>query len=327
MNLVRLAQDRREVGLSVITLGLFVAVAATFPQFASPASVAALLDDTSILLMLALGQALVLIARGVDLSIASNLALSGMAAALLNARHPELGVAATVALATGVGAMLGAVNGLLVAALRVPPIVATLGTLAIYRGLAFLISGGEWVNSNEMSPAFQSLVRVDVLGLTLLVWTAAALCLIAAVALRRTRFGRGLYAAGSDPAAARYVGVRVEGVQAGAFVLSGAIAGLCGYFWVARYGVAYADVALGFELQVIAACVIGGVSIAGGSGTVLGVLLGALFLGVIRNALPLAGISPFWQMAVSGAVIVAAVILNARADRAPRRRILEGPAQ
>jgi rhamnose transport system permease protein len=144
--------------------------------------------------------------------------------------------------------------------------------------------------------------------------------------LRYTAAGRRFYVAGNNPQAAVYAGVSVGRTQFLAFALSGAIAGVCGYLWVARFAVAYTDVASGFELQVIAACVIGGISIGGGVGTLAGVVLGCLFLGVLKNALPLLGISPFWQMAVSGLVITMAVIVNARDPSAGRRRILEQPA-
>jgi rhamnose transport system permease protein len=199
--------------------------------------------------------------------------------------------------------------------------------MAVYRGSVYLMSGGAWVTSDKMTPAFQSLMRHSFLGLTLLSWLA----LIAVVALgwwlRQARTGRRMYMAGGNPAAAAYLGVSAGRMQCLAFVISGGVAGLCGYLWATRYAVAYTDVAQGFELQVIAACVIGGVSVAGGVGTVTGVLLGCLFLGLIRNALPLAGISPFWQMAVSGLVITVAVVLNARRGAQQRRHILEaGPS-
>jgi rhamnose transport system permease protein len=145
--------------------------------------------------------------------------------------------------------------------------------------------------------------------------------------MRYSAIGRRFYVAGNNPQAAAYAGVSVGQTQFLAFLISGAIAGLCGYLWVARFAVAYTDVASGFELQVIAACVIGGISIGGGVGTVAGVLLGCLFLGVLKNALPLLGVSPFWQTAVSGLVITAAVIINARDPSAGRRRILEAPTR
>jgi rhamnose transport system permease protein len=312
----------RDLVFASLTLALFVAVSAAFPAFASPRNVAGLLDDTAILILLALAQMLVILVRGIDLSIAANLALCGMLAALFDRANPEAGVAAVIALALGSGAVLGAINGLLVWKLRLPPIVVTLGTLSVYRGVIFLLSGGEWVNENEMSRGFVSFPRVEFLGLTMLTWIAILVAAVFIVGLRGARFARDLYAAGGNPEAAAASGIDAGRAQFLAYTICGAIAGLCGYLWVARFAVAYTDIALGFELSVIAACLIGGVSIAGGTGTAVGVLLGCLFLGIIRSSLPLVGISAFWQMFINGAVILAAVLLSAR-QRDARRRILE----
>lgn len=320
---MRLPHVSRDAGLGALTLLLLGLVTAAFPGFVRPANLLGVLDDTALLILLALGEMLVLLTRGVDLSVAANLALSGMVAALLDQRAPGLGVVPVLLAALATGALLGAFNGVLVWRLRIPSIVVTLGTLSVYRGLVFVVSGGVWVNSNQMSPAFLGFVRANVLGVTVLSWFAILAAVLGWVFLRFLPAGRDLYAAGSNPTAAAYAGIDVGRSQFLAFTVSGALAGLCGYFWVSRFGVAYTDVALGFELQVIAACVIGGVSIAGGMGTVAGVAIGALFLGIIKNALPLVGISPFWQMAVSGAVITGAVVLNARAERGAGRRILE----
>jgi rhamnose transport system permease protein len=316
-------QSRRDLGLALLTLLLFAGVALRFPDFATPGSVRSLLDDSSILVLLAIGQMLVILTRAIDLSVAANVALTGMIVALLNRAQPDIGMLPILALATAIGAALGAFNGLLVWLLQVPSIVVTLGTMAIYRGLVYVFSGGTWVTSNQMSAGFLGFVRGHFLGFTTLTWLAIGGAAAAALLLRFTTRGRNFYVAGNNPQAAVYAGVSVGQTQFLAFLVSGAIAGLCGYLWIARYAVAYTDVASGFELQVIAACVIGGISIGGGVGTLAGVLIGCLFLGVLKNALPLLGISPFWQTAVSGVVITAAVILNARGGRAARRRILE----
>lgn len=319
-----LSGSRHNAGLALLTAALFVAVAVRYPQFASPAGLRDSFDDTSILILLALGQLLVMLTRAIDLSVAANVALTGMCVALINQAMPGVALPWLVLSAALLGAALGAVNGLLVWHLRIPPIVVTLGTLAIYRGATYLVSHGRWVNSGDMSPPFLALVRERWGGVTSLSWLAIVGVLLTACWLRYSAAGRSLYVAGNNPEAARNVGVDVGRAQFLAFMLSGAIAGLCGYLWVARYAVAYTEVATGFELTVIAACVIGGVSIAGGSGTVLGVLLGCLFLGVIKSALPLLAVSPFWQMAISGAVIVGAAVFNATTVRAPQRqRILE----
>ena len=303
---------RRDLAFGGLTLAVFIAVTLAFPGFAAPRNLAGLLDDTAILVMLALAQMLVILVRGIDLSIAANLALCGMLAALFNRAWPDAGLLPVLALTLVAGGLLGAFNGFLVWKLRLPPIVVTLGTMSIYRGVIFLLSQGAWVNENEMSRSFLAFPRAEFLGLTLLTWLALAVLAGFIVALRGTQLARDLYAAGGNPHAAEYSGIDPGRAQFIAYTVCGAIAGLCGYLWVARFAVAYTDIALGFELSVIAACLIGGVSIAGGTGSAVGVLLGCLFIGIIRSSLPLVGISAFWQMFINGAVILVAVLLSAR---------------
>jgi rhamnose transport system permease protein len=321
--------SRRDLAFGALTLLLFLAVTSAFPAFASPRNVAGLLDDTAILVMLALAQMLVILVRGIDLSIAANLALCGMLAAQFDRAFADTlagaGVPIVIALTLLAGGLLGAFNGLLVWKLRLPPIVVTLGTMSVYRGVIFLLSGGAWVNENEMSRGFVGFPRIEILGLSVLTWLAVFVAAVSIVALRRTRLARDLYAAGGNPDAAAYSGIDAGRAQFIAYTICGAIAGVCGYLWVARFAVAYTDIALGFELSVIAACLIGGVSIAGGIGSAAGVVLGCLFIGIIRSSLPLVGISAFWQMFINGAVILVAVLLSAR-QRDVKRHILEARA-
>lgn len=312
----------REALLVVAILILVGAITVRFPAFAAPSNLANVFNDTSILIILALGQMAVILTRSIDLSVAANLALTGMAVAMLNDASPETPLALAILLAAGLGLVLGAINGLLIWRLDIPPIVVTLGTLTIYRGLAFVLSGGEWVNAHEMTPAFLNLPRHLVLGLPILSWVALLIVAVAALVLTRTPLGRAFYAVGGNPMAAVYAGINVGRTRFYAFCLSGLLAGISGYLWVARYAVAYVDIAGGFELDVIAACVIGGISIAGGIGSVGGAVLGALFLGIIKNALPVVNVSPFWQMAISGAIIIAAVTINVRSERVKGRPIL-----
>jgi rhamnose transport system permease protein len=313
---------RRDLAFAALTLALFLAVTFAFPGFAVPRNLAGLLDDTAILIMLALGQMLVILVRGIDLSIAANLALCGMIAAVFDRAFPDAGVLPVLVLTLVSGALLGAFNGLLVWKLRLPPIVVTLGTMSIYRGAIYLLSKGAWVNENEMSRGFLAFPRSEFLGLSLLSWLAVVVAAAFVFALRRSRVARDLYAAGGNPEAANYSGIDAGRMQFIAYTTCGAIAGVCGYLWVARFAVAYTDIALGFELSVIAACLIGGVAIAGGVGSAMGVVLGCLFIGIIRSSLPLVGISAFWQMFINGVVILVAVLLSAR-QREFRRTILE----
>ncbi|QFS83582.1 Ribose transport system permease protein RbsC [Roseivivax sp. THAF40] len=314
--------------LLVAAIGLLLAVIATrFPAFVTPANLADVFNDTSPLILLAIGQMVVILTKCIDLSVAANLALTGMAVAMLNVAFPGLPVPLLILAAIGMGTVMGMANGILVWKLAIPPIVVTLGTMTIFRGLIFLLSGGDWVNSHEMSDAFKAFPRAEILGLPMLSWTAILAIVAFTVLMTRTTLGRAAYAVGGNPHAATYTGIDVGRTQFWAFTLSGALAGLTGYLWVSRYAVAYVDIAGGFELDVVAACVIGGISIAGGIGTVGGAVLGALFLGVIKNALPVVNISPFWQLAISGAAIIIAVAVNARANRTKGRIILRSAEQ
>ena len=313
----------RELLLVGAILVLIALIAWRFPPFVAPANLARVYNDTSILIILALGQMAVILTRCIDLSMAANLALSGMVAAMLNAAFPGLPIPVIILAAMALGAVLGMVNGALVWKLDIPPIVVTLGTLTIYRGLIFLLTNGKWINAHQMSDAFKSFPRTDLAGIPVLSWLSVVMVAAMFLVMSRTALGRAFFAVGGNPHAAIYTGIDVGRTRFFAYCLSGTLAGLSGYLWVSRYAVAYVDIAAGFELDIIAACVIGGISIAGGIGSVPGAVLGALFLGVIKNALPVINISPFAQMAISGMVIITAVAVNARAERRKGRVILK----
>ncbi|NDL63253.1 ABC transporter permease [Acerihabitans arboris] len=316
----------RELFLAVVILLMILGVGSRSPEFLYPGNVLDMFNDTAILIILALGQMMVLLTKGIDLSMAANLALTGMIVALLNFHYPDLPIWLLVAVATLTGLLMGAINGALVWKLGIPSIVVTLGTMSIYRGIIFLLSGGGWINAHQMSSAFLSLPRAVFLHLPVLGWCALAVLAAVGYFMRYSRTGRALYTAGGNPTAAYYAGINAGKMQFISFCLSGTLAGFSGYLWITRFAVAYVDVANGFELQIVAACVIGGISTMGGIGTVPGCLLGALFLGVINNALPVIGVSPFWQMAISGGVIVIAVIMNERANKRRGRLILRDVA-
>lgn len=305
-------------------IALLVALVATrFPGFVVPTNLIAVFTDTSPLMILAIGQMVVILTRCIDLSVAANLALTGMVCAMINVAMPDLPIFVLICFAMVMGAALGAINGLLVWKLSIPPIVVTLGTMTIFRGVIFLLTDGKWINAHEMSASFTAFPRASLLGMPVLGWIAILVAIVMIVVMARTTLGRAIYAVGGNPHAAVYTGINVGRTQFLAFTISGMLAGLTGYLWIARYSVAYVDIAGGFELDVVAACVIGGISIAGGAGTVVGTLLGALFLGVVKNALPVVDISPFWQLAISGAAIIIAVAFNAQSGRSKGRIILK----
>jgi rhamnose transport system permease protein len=315
--------NRRDLALAAVIVGISLTVGLRSPVFLTPRNALDIANDSALLAILVIGQMPVLLTRGIDLSVASNLALTGMLVALFGKFFPGAGAPVLIVLALALGAAQGALNGWLITRFDLPPIVVTLGTLSVYRGAIFLVSGGAWVNDQDIHASIKALPRSELLGLPLLVWFAAVVAGLGGWLLRWRREGRDLYAIGGNPAAARVVGIPVARRIRMAYMLSGALAGLAGLLWVGRYAIAFTELAAGFELTVIAACVIGGISIAGGVGTVGGALLGVLFIGIINAALPVIHVSPFWQQAIAGAVILVSVILNSQAQRQPGQPILQ----
>jgi rhamnose transport system permease protein len=254
-----------------------------------------------------------------------------MLCALAGKAWPGMPLPAFLLMALGIGAALGAMNGGLITRFFLPSIVVTLGTLSVYRGAIFVASRGAWVSDQDIHPLIKGLPRATLLGLPAPWWVAAVVVAAMAWLLRWRREGRELYAYGGNAVAANYAGIPVRRRLMMAYTISGALAGLAGLLWVGRYSIAFTELASGYELTVIAACVIGGVSIGGGVGTVGGALLGVLFIGVINAALPVIQVSPFWQQAIAGFVILVSVALNSRAQRQAGRQILErggaAPAQ
>ncbi len=314
---------RRESSLLLITLVVVAAVTLRTQGFLTPGNFEDIFKDSSILLIVSIGQLLVILTGGIDLSVASTIGFTGMAVALLNHAHPGLPLPIIILLAAAIGLALGSFNGLLVAVFNIPPIITTLGTLSIYRGFVIVESGGAWVSADQMSPAFRDFPQGYLLGISNMISVALIVFLIFLAFLYMTRTGREIYGVGGSPTAAQYVGINVRGVNFLVFALSGVLAGLAGYLWVAFYASAANDSATGLELQTVAACVIGGVNIMGGSGTIVGVLLGSVFLGIVKNALTVVRVSPFWQVAIQGLVILLAIVVNTVLDRRNQQAMLK----
>ena len=313
----------REIVLLFVIVSMILTISLRFPAFIKPENLLAVFNDSAPLMILAIAQMIVILTRCIDLSVAAILALTGMICAMVNVVFPELPIIFIILTSIMTGLLLGAINGFFVWIIRIPPIVVTLGTMTIYRGLIFVISEGKWVNAHEMSDGFKAFPRYEFLNLPTLSWTAIIVIILFSFLLSRLPLGRAFYAVGGNPHASVYAGLNVGRTQFFAFVLSGGLSGLVGYLWVSRYSVAYVDIAIGFELDVVAACVIGGIAIMGGVGSLIGAVQGALFLGIIKNALPVINISPFWQMAISGSAIVTAVILNTKSNARKGRNILK----
>jgi rhamnose transport system permease protein len=298
----------REAGISLFILILVVAVTLRAPSFLTFDNFNDILLNISILAIVALAQTMVILTHGIDLSVSSMIGLVAMMVAFVVKQNPEMPFLLSVVLGMALGAVLGTFNGLIITFGKVPPIIATLGTLSIYRGLVFYYSQGTWINSFELPASFKLLSKGTPLGLPNMVIIAIVLAVIVYYFLNYTRTGRDIYAVGSNPDAAQFSGIRKQRITFLVYLISGLLCGLAAVLWASRFESAQTNTALGFELQSVAASVVGGVSISGGVGTVPGVLLGALLLGIIQNSLTLIRISPFWQLAAQGLLILIAVI-------------------
>ena len=300
----------RELG---IVLALVLVVGATTidnPHFLSATNVQQILSSAAIIALLAIGETIVIVTRNVDLSIGSVLGISAYASGQLYVHHPHVSIFVVFLLALGIGLVCGVVNGLIVTVARVPSLVVTLGTLYMIRGIDGAWAGGNQVNASMLPTSFNKIGYGTVLGIPYLAIIAIVAVAIATYAMRTFRTARDFYAIGSDPDAARLAGIPVGARVFLAFALSGAIAGLAGAFWLSYYGSVDAIAGVGYEFQVIAAVVVGGVAIFGGSGTVLGAALGALLLNTINSALVVVNVSSFWSQAIAGALLLAAIAFD-----------------
>ena len=314
----------RELGI-LAALALLIAVTAILePRFIEADSLRNLALNASILAILAVGQTLVIITRNVDLSTGSVLGLSAFLAGDLLSKHPGMALPVVFLLGIALGAACGLFNGVLVTWGQVPALVVTLGTLYAFRGLAFLWTDGQQVNAETLPDSFLNIGSESIAGVPILVLIAVVIVVLVGQWLRDYRPGRELYAIGSNPEGARLAGVRSGRRVLIAFVMSGALSGLGGVLFTARFGTVDATAGVGYELTVIAAAVVGGVAIFGGTGSVYGAALGALLLGTITSSLIVLRIEAFWQQAAIGALLLLAIALDrllaVRAEATLRRR-------
>ena len=316
----------RELGLVAFIILLCIAIQARNSSFLSAENISDLLTNTAILSILALGMLIVLVTRGIDLSIGAIIALAGMVSAQTVSSY-DLHPLIIIFIGIVIGLFCGVLNGVLIAQIGILPILATLALMNIFRGTTYKISGGEWISSYQMSESFLKIATGSFLGINNLILIAIVIYFIFFYFINHTITGRQIYAVGSNPDSAIVSGINHKKIIILVYAIMGALSGLAGVLWVSKFASAQGDTATGYELTVIAACILGGVSIAGGAGKISGVLLGALLLGILQNALPLLNVSPFWQSGIQGIIILGAVILNVlvkrRVDRnnLVRRRI------
>ncbi len=322
--LLGLVNRVRELGLLIVLLLIILIVGIQAPRFLSIDNFEQILLSVAILAIAAVGETLVVLTRNVDLSVGSMVGVTAFVTAYFFKQLPGSNLLLGILLGCALGLVLGMVNGLIVSFGRVPAIVATLGTLYVYRGLIFIFSSNttSQVNASDVPISYLALATTQIFGIPALILIAAVIAIIVGYFLHASQSGRQLYAVGSNPDAANMIGIPRDWLVFGAFAASGLLCGLAGVLWGARFATVDATAATGLELQVIAAVVVGGVNIFGGSGTILGVMLGAIVLGTLQNALNILNISQFWLLALYGAAIIGAVVLDAFITRWVQRTIL-----
>ncbi len=303
---------RREAGILVMIVLFCLAVGIAKPQFLTLGELRIILLLVPLILIGAMGQMLVIIARHVDLSIGSMLGFSAMVVGMMFKYYPDIWWPIGFIVAIGIGAALGLFNGLLVTLFKLPAIIVTLGTLNLYRGLTYIVSNAKQIDRQYVPSDLKAMSQTSpIFGIPWIIFISFGIALLTYLFVMHTRVGRQIYAIGSNPTAAPLRGIAVTKVTLLVFAISGALSGLAGILYASRWGfVNPSNTGNGFEFQVIAAVVIGGVSINGGVGTVLGTVLGVLLLGCVAAALPLLGIPGTTQSAIYGAVILIALLID-----------------
>ena len=300
----------RELSLVGVLVLIVLATTLYNSRFVNSQNLRDISLNVAIVAMLAVGQTVVVVSRNIDLSVGSVMGFTALAVGSLFADNPGIPIALVVIIGIAIGTGFGALNGALVSIGRVPSLVVTIGTLYIIRGVDFAWASGRQVTASQLPDNFLRIGSNSIAGIPILALITLVVVLVAGFAMRSYRSGRELYAIGSNPDAAVLAGVAVGRRVFGAFVVSGALAGLAGVMYTARFGTVDAAAGTGQELAVVAAVVVGGVAIFGGAGTVYGAALGALLLSVIGSALVILKINPFWERAIDGALLLGAIALD-----------------
>jgi rhamnose transport system permease protein len=300
----------RELGIVIAIILVFVLTTGKNHAFANGDSIQQLLAGASLIALLGAGETLVIVTRNVDLSIGSVLGISAYLVGDLFVHHPHTPQIVAYAVGIGVGAGFGAINGLITTLLRVPSLVVTLAALYIIRGLDAVIASGKQIDPTSIPSRFQKIGSADIFNIPWLAILVTAVIGAIAYAMRSYRGARDLYAIGSNPPAAELAGIPVAKRVFTAFLVSGALAGLGGVLFLAEFATVASTGGSGYELNVVAAVVVGGVAIFGGSGTVVGAALGALLLNTINQALVAAKVSAFWNEAIAGALLLGAIAFD-----------------
>jgi len=283
-------------------VALFVILSIASPNFLTSTNLASVVRQTAVINIMALGMTAIIIAGGIDLSVGSMLALAGLLGTMAMEKQ---GIALGMTVGLAAGMTCGFANGLMTTSLRINPFIVTLGTMGIFRGLALIISNGLPVH--EIPPSFAYLAEGSLVHIPVVLWILLLCAVSMHILLEHTRLGRYAFSIGSNPDAAYYAGVPVRFHTTAVYAIAGLLTGLAGMIEASRLMTGQPTGGQGYELTAIAAVVIGGGSLRGGEGSVLGTLVGAFIMGLLANGSDLLGISPYWQQVIIGAVIILAV--------------------
>ena len=310
-SLIQTLTGSREMSLVAVLIVLLVIIEIMSPSFLSPNNLSQIFRNNALTMLMALGMLCVMLTAGIDISITSTLAFAGMTIGMLQKHNVLHNTFLLFLIGAVIGLACGFLNGIIIAKAKVAPIICTMGFMYIWRGMAYVISGNTWASGADVA-GFSDFGKEGSAGPYLILIAAY---IIFFVFMKWTRFGRKIYAVGSNAEAARISGINVDRTMISVYTIMGLLAGLAGVLSVSVYASAQPNMQYGKEMDVIAACVIGGVSMSGGRGSVTGTFLGALIIAIIAKALPLVGIDSIAQNLVKGIIILAVVILNVVTQR------------
>lgn len=313
----------REILLVGILILLFAVVTVISPSFLTPKSIMDMLKNNAVTMVMALGMLCVMLVGGIDISIMSTLALSGMSVGMLLKYEVITSPVLAFLISIVIGTACGLLVGLVISRANVPPIIATMGFMYVFRAMGYLVSnGGEWAGAAALG-SFKDFATTKFLGINCVIWVIILCYVFFYFFMKWTRTGRKIYAVGSNASAAEVSGINVKNIKMMVYVIMGFLAGLGGALQVSVYASAMPDMQQGGEMDVIAACVIGGVSMSGGRGSVVGALLGSLILATIAKALPLVGFDALWQNTIKGVLILVVVVVNVVLQRIADKNALK----
>ena len=306
-NIIRRFFQIREIGALLPLIVIFIAAAFSNPAFASLPNILNMLRAMSYIFIVGVGMTFVLCGRGLDLSVGSQVGLAGVILGIATLWW-KLPIWASMPIALGVGALAGGFNGFLITVLRIPPFIATMATYYGYRGILEGVTKGMPIT--PMPDGFKVLGQGTFLGVAIVIWFIALLFIVATFVLRKTKYGRYTLAMGGDVESTRLAGINTKRLTFFLYVVSGMLAFVAGIFFTSRFSSAQPITGTGMEMQVIASCIIGGVSLFGGAGSIAGTLVGSAFLVVLNNGMIMAHISGYWQQAVVGLIIILAIVID-----------------